>query len=138
MLQGGGKLAPGQVARPWARGTFCRPQSDCAPDGRPLPRSGQIWVCKLGWWKGAPWDVVAYARHHPTYPCDSTVEQLYNADEFSAYQELGAATVLSAASLTPSRAKQCELSLPSEPACSGRNNGATRSAESRLTTRSAS
>jgi hypothetical protein len=46
---------------------------------------------------GAPWDVLAYARQHRTLPCDSTLEQLYDATEFEAYQQLGAATVQDAA-----------------------------------------
>ena len=133
MLKGGGKLAPGEVVRPWAYGTFCRPQSDFAPDGTQLPGTGRIWVCKLGWWTGAPWDVLAYARHNPTYPCDSTVEQLYNANEFSAYQELGAATVLNAAGLTPSHSESSSLRLPSTPECSGRNGSAPRTAAPALT-----
>ncbi len=92
MVKGGTKLAPGQVVRPWAHGTFKRP---AGPHG--LPEQGDIWVCKLGWWSGAPWDVLAYARDHSTYPCDSTLEQLYDAAEFEAYVELGGATVLAAA-----------------------------------------
>jgi hypothetical protein len=92
MVKGCTKLAPGQVVRPWAHGTFTRP---AGPHG--LPEQGDIWVCKLGWWSGAPWDVLAYARDHSTYPCDSTLEQLYDAAEFEAYVELGGATVLAAA-----------------------------------------
>ena len=71
MVRDGHDLAPGQVVRPWAHGRFRRPQP---VDG--LPQKGDIWVYKLGWWTGAPWDVLAYARQHPTYPCDSTLEQL--------------------------------------------------------------
>jgi hypothetical protein len=119
MVQGGQKLAPGQVVRPWAHGTFCRPQSEPgSKDDPPPPRTGQIWVCKLGWWTGAPWDVLAYAKQHSTYPCDSTLEQLYGADEFSAYQELGAATVLNAADLSPSRATTSPLPVLSVTGCS--------------------
>lgn len=92
MVKGGTKLSPGQVVRPWAHGKFTR------PTGTPgLPEQGDIWVCKLGWWNGAPWDVLAYAKDHSTYPCDSTLEQLYDAAEFEAYVELGGATVLAAA-----------------------------------------
>jgi hypothetical protein len=80
------------VVRPWAHGTFTRPQKVAG-----LPSQGDIWVCKLGWWSGAPWDILAYARGHPTYPCDSTLEQLYNSDEFRAYHQLGVVTVLDAA-----------------------------------------
>jgi hypothetical protein len=85
-------LDPGQVVRPWAYGTFIR--TDPEPH---KPRRGQIWVCKLGWWEGAPWDVLAYARRHPTFPCDSTVEQLYDAMEFEAYHQLGGAAAAGAA-----------------------------------------
>jgi hypothetical protein len=92
MVRGGRNLAPGQVVRPWAHGRFRRPEPVSG-----LPQQGHIWVCKLGWWTRAPWDVLAYARQHPTYPCDSTVEQLYDATEFEAYQELGKAAVLDAA-----------------------------------------
>ena len=92
MRPSGHDLAPGQVVHPWAHGLFRRPQE--VPG---LPQQGEIWVCKLGWWTGAPWDVRAYAGNHPTYPTDSTLEQLYDATEFEAYQELGAATVLDAA-----------------------------------------
>jgi hypothetical protein len=92
MVRGGHNLARGQVVRPWAHGRFYRPH-----EVEGLPRQGDIWVCKLGWWNGAPWDVLAYARGHSTYPCDGTLEQLYNADEFRAYHQLGAATVVDAA-----------------------------------------
>jgi hypothetical protein len=45
-------------------------------DAHRLPERGDIWACKLGWWNEAPWDVVAYAKNHSTYPSDS---QLSNA-----------------------------------------------------------
>ena len=96
-------LAPGQVVRPWAHGKFSRPQEVTG-----LPQEGKIWVCKLGWWDGAPWDVRAYGGGHSTYPTDSTLEQLYDATEFAAYQQLGAASVLDAA-------KHCAPPLPWEP-----------------------
>ena len=92
MVEGGSGLAPGQVVHPWAFGTFTRPAG-----AHGLPEQGDIWVCKLGWWSGAPWDVLAYAKEHSTYPCDSTLEQLYDAAEFEAYHELGGAAVLAAA-----------------------------------------
>jgi hypothetical protein len=92
MTEGGTGLEPGQVVHPWAYGKFSR------ASGLPgLPEEGDIWVCKLGWWKGAPWDVLAYAQDHSTYPCDSTLEQLYDAAEFEAYHQLGEATVRAAA-----------------------------------------
>jgi hypothetical protein len=89
----GPRLAVGQVLHPWAHGTFTRPSLD--PESS-LPRHGEIWVCKLGWWEGAPWDVLAYARSHQNFPCDSTLEQLYDAVEFEAYHQLGVAAALDA------------------------------------------
>ena len=69
-------------------------------DADGLPEQGDIWVCKLGWWNKAPWDVLAYAKDHSTYPCDSKLEQLYDAAEFEAYRELGEAAAAAA--------KECE------------------------------
>ena len=70
MVRGGRGLAPGQVVRPvGARPVPRRPSH--RPGSRELPAEGEIWVCKLGWWAGAPWDVRAYAKSHSTYPCDT-------------------------------------------------------------------
>jgi hypothetical protein len=117
-------LGRGQVLQPWAYGTFTRPGgAAAAPDGThpgpngdgPVgragggsqengqradpepPAPGKIWLCKLGWWEEAPWDVRAYAEGHKTYPCDTTLQQLYDGAEFEAYRELGAAAVGAAA-----------------------------------------
>ena len=87
-------LAAGQVCHPWVSGTFTRPPHVAGPC---LPVEGRIWVCKLGWWTEAPWDVIAYAKGHSTYPCDSTLEQMYDAAEFEAYHQLGAASATGAA-----------------------------------------
>lgn len=86
MIRGGRDLAPGQVVRPWAQGRF--------NDGG-VTRKGEVVVCKLGWWTGAPWDVVAYARQHPSYPAgDSSGRlRLYDATDFEAYRQLGAAAI---------------------------------------------
>jgi hypothetical protein len=67
-----------------------------ADDGYQLV-GGRLWICKLGWWDGAPWDIRAYAEGHATYPCDSTLQQLYDSAEFDAYHELGACAVEAAA-----------------------------------------
>jgi hypothetical protein len=105
MVRGGRDLAPGQVVHPWAHGAFTRPDSTVSegdgspgqPNGQRADReasaAGEIWVCKLGWWTGAPWGVLAYAKDHPTYPSDGTLKQLYDAAEFDAYQQLAVATV---------------------------------------------
>ena len=143
MIQGGGNakaptLSKTQVLRPWARGTFTRPDRQTAdggqgpdghqvpesnqvpdghpvlPDGHPIPdghqaangqvpadhhplAGGNLWVCKLGWWDGAPWDIRAYAAGHSTYPCDPTMQQLYDGTEFDAYHELGTCAIVAAA-----------------------------------------
>ena len=109
MIRAGSRLAMGEVSRPWTYGTFRRParpepapsegeQQQIPSEGRNryLPSEGQIWVCKLGWWSGAPWDVQAYARSHSTYPCDPTLEQLYDGAEFEAYHKLGQAAASAA------------------------------------------
>ncbi len=82
-------LAAGQVSRPWVSGTFTRPPH-C------LSAKGRIWVCKLGWWDGAPWDVLAYAKGHSSFPTDGTLQQLYDVTEFDAYHQLGAASAAGA------------------------------------------
>ena len=100
MIRPGSRLAAGEVSQPWTHGTFSRlVPPERMPGGRkdtPMPSDGEIWVCKLGWWTGAPWDVQAYARGHSTYPCDPTMEQLYGAAEFEAYHKLGQATAAAA------------------------------------------
>jgi hypothetical protein len=77
-------LANGQVVRPWAAGTLTAPAGTA-----PSP----LVVCKLGWWKSAPWDVCAYAAGHSSYPTEPTLDQLYDFAEFDAYRELGWASV---------------------------------------------
>ena len=75
-------------------GVVGHPNGQAADHGQPGP--GRIWICKLGWWDQAPWDVRAYAAGHPTYPCDSTLQQLYDGAEFEAYRALGASAVIAA------------------------------------------
>ena len=74
-------LGKGQVRQPWARGSFARRGGRAVDGQRPAapPEGGRIWICKLGWWDGAPWDVRAYAAGHPAYPCDSTLQNCMTA-----------------------------------------------------------
>jgi len=83
-LEGADKLPGGAAGHPNGQ----------TADGQPGP--GHIWICKLGWWDQAPWDVRAYAADHPTYPCDPTLQQLYDGAEFEAYRELGTSAVIAA------------------------------------------
>jgi len=101
------KLYNGEVVLPWAHGKFTRPNP--RPEEASLPREGSIWVFKLGWWKKAPWDIRAYAAGHPTYPCEPTIQQLYDGREFEAYRELGASAVNAAC---VSGAKKGQPQLP--------------------------
>jgi hypothetical protein len=99
------RLGRGQVLRPWAHGTFSGPAEPGPSRGSGNGHAsdagqatdGNIWICKLGWWEAAPWDVRAYAAGHPSYPCESTLQQLYDGAEFEAYHELGASAVTAAA-----------------------------------------
>jgi hypothetical protein len=98
MIRGGRDLAPGQVVRPWARGTFSpipKWQGNGAePGGQPQRTGGNIWVCKLGWSQASPWDVRAYARTHSDFPTQTTLQQLYDGAQFDAYRELGLSSVI--------------------------------------------
>jgi len=38
---------------------------------------------------GAPWDVLSYQDIHPAFPAASTLQQLYDDQEFEAYRALG-------------------------------------------------
>jgi hypothetical protein len=80
-------LKAGEVVTPSVSGTFTY-----YPPSAPA-ENGALLVCKLGWWKGVPWDIGAYAAGHPDYPSDPTIEQLYDSAEFDAYRELGSASV---------------------------------------------
>jgi len=52
----------------------------------------------------APLSVQSFARQHQNFPCDSTLDQLYDADRFDAYRELGAFSVGQALLPTPVQA----------------------------------
>jgi hypothetical protein len=94
---GGSGCAPqlnsGELLRPFAWGTF-KKLANAAYDGGEL--AGNIWVCTLGWWKGAPWSIQAYAAGHPGYLQETTRQQPSSSTEFEIYQSLGASAVLAA------------------------------------------
>ncbi|HEX9034332.1 MAG TPA: patatin-like phospholipase family protein [Streptosporangiaceae bacterium] len=80
---------PAQVRQPFATGTFRYTSG---------PRAGQqgtLSMIKLGVWAGAdlPWDVRSYYEAHPTFPRASTLQQLYDDEDFEAYRELGVASM---------------------------------------------
>jgi hypothetical protein len=80
-------VSDGKVVKPWAKGSFTYTWDDPGPGV--AQRTGTIYLCKLGVWPGAPWDVKAYAARHPTFPTDATIQQLYDDEEFESYRALG-------------------------------------------------
>lgn len=98
----------GLVVQPFVDGTFRRA-------GKPGP-GRKIWFCKLGVWPTAPWDVRAYSARHSSFPTDSTLQQLYDGEEFEAYRALGfAATTAMLDAVTPRWF--CRPTARSRPTC---------------------
>jgi hypothetical protein len=73
----------GLCAKPYATGRFSYPgeEEGAAPH--------HLIYIKLAVPDSAPLDVIAYQQQHPTFPTDSTLQQLYDDQEFEAYRELG-------------------------------------------------
>jgi hypothetical protein len=59
------------------------------PDEAPGADPHHLIYLKLAVPVGAPLDVIAYQQKHSTFPTDSTLQQLYDDQEFEAYRELG-------------------------------------------------
>jgi hypothetical protein len=78
----------GDLTRPWARGTFTRRWP--IPE---LPELGHIWMCKLGWWKGAPWHLRPNPADSPRYPNETHPSWLYDSTHAELYQRLGASVI---------------------------------------------
>lgn len=62
-------------------GTFCYPEDPTTLH--------HVVYARLAVPEDAPWDVHTYRAAHPSFPTDSTLQQLYDADEFEAYRALG-------------------------------------------------
>ena len=75
--------ASGMCENAYATGTFRYPEEGTAAGPHHLV------YLKLAVPKGAPLDVIAYRQGHPAFPTDSTLQQLYDDQEFEAYRELG-------------------------------------------------
>jgi hypothetical protein len=71
----------GLSARPYVLGEFSYP-------GQPAGPHHLIYL-KLAVPVTAPLDVIAYQHKHSSFPTASTLQQLYNDQEFEAYRELG-------------------------------------------------
>jgi len=74
----------GLCARPYATGTFSYPDP-----GKNSAGPHHLIYLKLAVPASAPLDVLAYRQNHTTFPTDSTLQQLYDDQEFEAYRELG-------------------------------------------------
>lgn len=59
----------------------------------------RLWLCKLALPEKASWDVFAWANSHPSFPHDSTAQQLYGDREFEAYRRLGEVAAAAAVGL---------------------------------------
>jgi hypothetical protein len=81
---GGLRAGPGaaQCRDAYAHGTFTYPDDTG-------PAAHHLFYMKLAVPAGAPWDILAYQDRHPSFPTDSTLQQLYDDEEFEAYRELG-------------------------------------------------
>jgi hypothetical protein len=67
------------VKQPYCQGTIHY------PDGT----VGTLVVVKAGIPQNAPLEILAFASQNPKFPCDPTLDQLYDADRFDAYRNLG-------------------------------------------------
>ena len=73
------------VSGPWfVKAPYCK-GTVRYPDGK----TGTIAVVKAGIPADAPWSILAFAEGNPDFPCDPTLDQLYDANRFEAYRELG-------------------------------------------------
>ncbi|MGD0881029.1 MAG: hypothetical protein ABSB09_05630 [Acidimicrobiales bacterium] len=70
---------PWFVKAPFCKGTITYPDNQTAT----------LIVIKAGIPTDAPWSVVSFADQNSSFPCDPTLDQLYDADRFDAYRELG-------------------------------------------------
>lgn len=79
------------VKSPYCSGTVHYPSTSGRYGDDPF--TGTLHYVKLGVPRHAPWSVRSYASSHAAFPCDPTLDQLYDADRFEAYRELGAYSV---------------------------------------------
>lgn len=104
----------GKVFQPWTTCGFR------AVDGSGrTTRTGTLHFVKLGVWPGAPWDVRAYSARHASFPTDSTLQQLYDGQEFEAYRALGHAAaegLLAGLTTGPTRTEKGSARRPRQPA----------------------
>jgi hypothetical protein len=74
-----GHEGPQYVKSPFSKGTITY------ADGT----KGSIVIVKAGVPENAPWSIRSFHLQNPKFPCDPTLDQLYDAERFDAYRELG-------------------------------------------------
>jgi hypothetical protein len=82
-----------------ARGTFTRPgnhDGNGQEDFGRSPGHGHIWVCKLGWWNGAPSDPRPGLADNRGYSYETALQQLYDSTDIEPYRQLDASAIAAA------------------------------------------
>jgi hypothetical protein len=77
--------------------------------------TGTLIHVKAGVPTNAPLSIQAFAQQHPNFPCDSTLDQLYDADRFDAYRELGAFCVDQAVKGYPTAQRALDSQIAAKP-----------------------
>jgi hypothetical protein len=83
------------VKSPFCTGSIYYPDENGRVDRAP-ERTGVLHFVKLGVPNDAPWSVLSYASEHQHFPFDATLDQLFDAERFEAYRELGAHSMAAA------------------------------------------
>ena len=98
---------PWFVTSPFCAGTFTY------SDGSP----GRLIIVKAGVPEDAPWSIRSYQKQHSHFPCDPTLDQLFDGDRFEAYRELGRYSVQEALEKYTCQGDESLRVLPETPTC---------------------
>jgi hypothetical protein len=77
------------VPKYWVKQPYCTAKITYPKTADHEAAEGTLVVVKAGVPRGAPWAVEYYRNSNPKFPCDSTVDQLFTAEQFDAYVALG-------------------------------------------------
>ena len=80
------------AGQPWfVKSTYCGNTFKYADD-----TPGVLIIVKAGVPKAAPWSIRSYQSEHTRFPCDPTMDQLFDGERFDAYRSLGRFSVTQA------------------------------------------
>jgi hypothetical protein len=80
------------AGQPWfVKSTFCGNTFKYDDDTQ-----GVLVIVKAGVPNGAPWSIRSYQAEHAHFPCDPTMDQLFDGERFDAYRSLGRFSVTQA------------------------------------------